>query len=46
MGNYFCPEMRTVISLLELNGIPHSVSTYDIFSELGRKEYLGINPSE
>jgi len=38
--------MRTVCALLDLNEVPYSCDTIDIFSEQGQKEYLGFNPSE
>jgi hypothetical protein len=46
IGNFFSPEMRTVCALLELNDIPYSAESIEIFSESGRKDYLGINPAE
>lgn len=45
-GNFFAPEMRTVCALLDLNEIQYQSETIDIFTESGRKDYLGFNPSE
>lgn len=45
-GNFFAPEMRTVCALLELNGIPYTQDTIDIFTKEGQLEYLGFNPSQ
>ena len=38
--------MRTVCALLDLNDISYMCETYDIFTETGRKDYLGLNPAE
>jgi hypothetical protein len=38
--------MRTVCALLDLNEIQYTTDIFDIFSESGRKDYLGLNPSE
>jgi len=45
MGNWFVPEMRTVCALLELNEIPYQCDIMDIFSDDGRQDYKGFNPS-
>lgn len=45
-GNFFCPEMRTVCALLELNDIEFDLEEMDIFTQKGQAEYLGFNPSE
>jgi glutathione S-transferase len=45
-GNYFVPEMRTVCALLELNDVLYSSESIDIFTEMGMKEYGGLNPTE
>jgi len=45
MGNWFVPEMRTVCALLELNEIPYECQIMDIFSDDGRQDYRGFNPS-
>ena len=34
-GNFFIPEMRTVCALLDLNEVPYSHESYDIFTEAG-----------
>jgi glutathione S-transferase len=46
LGNFFCPEMRTVCALLELNDIQYAHENIEIFSESGRKDYLGLNPAD
>jgi glutathione S-transferase len=46
IGNQFVPEMRTVCALLDLNEIPYQCEIIDIFSNDGRQDYKGFNPSQ
>lgn len=38
--------MRTVCALLELNEIQYNCENIEIFSESGKKDYLGLNPAD
>ena len=44
-GSFFCPEMRSVCAILDLNEIPYTYDTINIFSKEGQFEYQGFNPS-
>ena len=45
-GSFFAPEMRTVCALLDLNEIPYTCDTIDLFTRAGQLEYQGYNPGE
>lgn len=44
-GNYFMPEFRTAVALLELNEISFKENTFNMLSKDGREEYMKLNPS-
>lgn len=45
-GNYFFPETRSIVCLLELNDIPFNFQHIDMFTKEGRADYLSINPAD
>ncbi len=38
-GNYFFPETRTIICLLDLNAIPYNFQHMEMFTKEGRADY-------
>jgi hypothetical protein len=45
-GNYFFPETRTIICLLDLNAIPYNFQHMEMFTKEGRADYQSINPAD